>query len=108
MQISLTFQMNLIFMNCFQVNRTTYKIQTTSYCVEEGESREDLDGGGGRRGEGANAWCGPSGGRCGVEVDAEEEQARGVDQAMVGEAVGATSRFPRRRSGCGRGPGGGW
>jgi hypothetical protein len=55
MQISLTFQMNVIFMNCFQVNHATYKIQTTSYCVEEGESQEDLDGGGGRCGEGADA-----------------------------------------------------
>jgi hypothetical protein len=38
---------NLIFMKCFQVNRATYKIQTTFYCVEEGESGEDLDSSGG-------------------------------------------------------------
>jgi hypothetical protein len=49
-------------MNCFQVNRVTYKIQTTSYCVEEGESGEDLDDGGGGRGEGAGARRGPGGG----------------------------------------------
>jgi hypothetical protein len=52
MQISLTFQVNLIFMNCFQVNRVTYKIQMTSYYVEEGESVEYLDGKGG----GCAAW----------------------------------------------------
>jgi hypothetical protein len=45
MQISLTFQVNLIFMNYFQVNYATYKIQMTSYYVEEGESGEDLDAG---------------------------------------------------------------
>jgi hypothetical protein len=40
-------------MNYFQVNRATYKIQMASYCVEEGESGEDLDDGGGGHGEGA-------------------------------------------------------
>jgi hypothetical protein len=39
----------------------------------EGESGEDLDDGGGGRG--------------GVEMDAEEERVRGVDQVMVGEAI---------------------
>jgi hypothetical protein len=77
MQISLTFQVNLIFMNYFQVNYATYKIQMTSYYVEEGESGEDLDAGGGRRGEGAGARCGLGSGRGssqhGVEADAEEE-----------------------------------
>jgi hypothetical protein len=62
MQISLTFQVNLIFMNCFQVNRATYKIQTTSYYMEEEESGEDLDSGGGGRGEGVGTRRGPYGG----------------------------------------------
>jgi hypothetical protein len=98
----LTFQVNLIFMNCFQVNCATYKIQTRSYCVEEGENGEDLDGGGGGHEEGAGAQhgLGDSWGssRRGVEVDTKEERACGVDQAAVGEAVGAVSRFLRRRS----------
>jgi hypothetical protein len=42
-------------MNCFQVNSATYKIQTTLYCVEEGETGEDLDSGRGGSGEGAGA-----------------------------------------------------
>jgi hypothetical protein len=99
----LTFQVYLIFMNCFHVNRATYKIQTRSYCVEEGENEEDLDGGGSEREEGAGAQHGLGdswgSGRRGVEVDMKEERACGVDQAAVGEAVGAVSRFLWRRSG---------
>jgi hypothetical protein len=75
----------------------------TSYCVEELESREDLDGDGGGRGEGAGARRGPNGGwgrgRRDVKADVEEERAGGVDQPTVGEAVSAPSRFPWRRSG---------
>jgi hypothetical protein len=78
MQISLTFQVNLIFMNCFQVNRATYKIQTTSYYMEEEESGEDLDSGGG-----------------GVE----KEWERGVDLTAVDEVVGVASRRTQSRSG---------
>jgi hypothetical protein len=77
MQISLTFQENLIFINYFQVNRATYKIQMTSYFVEEGESVEDLNDGGGGREEGASAQSEPDGyrgsGWRGLEADAEEE-----------------------------------
>jgi hypothetical protein len=42
------------------MNHTTYKIQMTSYYVEEGESGEDLDGSGDGSG-GAGTRCGPSG-----------------------------------------------
>jgi hypothetical protein len=49
---------------------------------------------------------GPDGGvdpmrwrRCIVEVDAEEEQAHGVNPTAVGEAVGEAPAWTRRRSG---------
>jgi hypothetical protein len=76
--------------------------------MEEGESGEDLDSGGG--GHAAWTWQqsgkqstrhrrGPNddrgGGRCDVEADAEEERARGVDPMVVG----AASMWTRRRSG---------
>jgi hypothetical protein len=66
----------------------------------EGESGEDLNGGGGRCGEGVGTQRGPcgwwgidgwGGGRCGVEVNVKEEWARGVDPAAVREAVGEAS-----------------
>jgi hypothetical protein len=79
-----TFVFNLIFMNCFQVNHATYKIQMTSYYVEEGESGEELNGGGGGRREGAGAWPRPDSGRQGVgadstvvEEDTKEERVGG-------------------------------
>jgi hypothetical protein len=63
--------------------------------VEEGQSGEDLDGGGGRCGEGASVRRGPDDSRRGVgvdpmmvEADAEEERAHSVKPAMVGEVVG--------------------
>jgi hypothetical protein len=39
------------------------------------------------------------GGHRGVESDVEEERVRSVDSAVVGEAVGASSRWMRRWSG---------
>jgi hypothetical protein len=84
------------------MNRATYKIQMTSYCAEEGESGEDLNSGGGGRGEGVGTWhepsCGQGGGRRGVEEDAEEKWARGMDLAVVREAVGEMLKWTRWQS----------
>jgi hypothetical protein len=80
-------------MNSFQVNHATYKIQTTSYCVEEGESGEDLDGGGGRRGEGVGARRGPD------DDQGSGRRGTGVEPTTIEEAVGTASR-------CRRGPDG--
>jgi hypothetical protein len=56
------------------------------------ESGEDLDGGGGGRGEGAGMRRGPGSyrgsGRRDIEADVEEEQVCGVDPTVVGETAG--------------------
>jgi hypothetical protein len=70
--------------------------------VEEGESGEDLDGGGRGHGEGAEARHGPGGSQGsdwrGVEADVEEEWVRDVEQAVVGEAVDEAPVWTQRRS----------
>jgi hypothetical protein len=87
-------------MNCFQVNCATDKIQMTSYCVEEGESGEDLDGGGGGHGEGAGTRREPVGGqgsdRRDIKEDAEEQRARGMDLMTVEEVVSETLVWTQR------------
>jgi hypothetical protein len=88
------------------VNYATYKIQTTSYYVEEGESGDDLNNGGGGRKEGAGARHGPGSdqgsGRRGIEAE-WRGSGHGVDQAAVGEVPAWTRQLSVR---CRRGPDG--
>jgi hypothetical protein len=103
---------NLIFMDCFQVNRATYKIQTTSYCVEEGErvgrtsavvevgaEKEwacSVETGGGRGSGRQGTGVDPAavGEAVGV-VDTEEARARDMDLTTVREVVGVVWRQSR-------------
>jgi hypothetical protein len=71
--------------------------------MEEGESGEDLDNGGGGRVEGAVgealAWIRRRWRWRSVEVDMEEERARNVNSTTVKEAVDEVPTWTQRRSG---------